>query len=100
MEGTQEKWYFNKYVIIRVFYSSVDRIDTPMHGSLPQGTWTQISERNKLLISQYTRGIAADCSYTAIRRQRWGRKILGALFDEERNEVYIIEYADSVKQEY
>jgi len=98
----KRKWYFNKYVIILVFFVVwIGFLDTNAWFTSHRALDKQISEKEQTA-DFYMRGIAADQARIQQLEDSAGVEKFGReryLMKKENEEVYIIEYADSIKKE-
>ncbi|KQC33783.1 septum formation initiator [Nonlabens sp. YIK11] len=98
----KSKWYFNKYFIITILFAVWilfldDSAWLTAHRALDQ----QIADKEQTA-DFYMRGIAADKARIQQLEDSAGIEKFGReryLMKKENEEVYIIEYADSVKNE-
>ncbi|WP_194850400.1 FtsB family cell division protein [Nonlabens antarcticus] len=98
----RKKWYINKYVIILACFAVwIGFLDTNAWFTSHKALDKQISEKEQTA-DFYMRGIAADQARIAQLKDSIGIEKFGReryLMKKENEEVYIIEYADSVKKE-
>ncbi|WP_041497710.1 hypothetical protein [Nonlabens marinus] len=97
----KKKWYFNKYLIITAFFIVwIGFLDTNAWFTSHRALDKQINEKEQTA-DFYMRGIAADKAriqqlQDSVGLEKFGRERY--LMRKENEEVYIIEYADSIKQ--
>jgi len=98
----KSKWYFNKYFIISIlFITWIFFLDDSAWFTAHRALNQQIDEKEQTA-DFYMRGIAADKARIEQLEDSAGLEKFAReryLMKKENEEVYIIEYADSIKKE-
>lgn len=98
----KKKWYLNKYLLITVFFIFwIGFLDTNAWFTSHRALDKQIAEKEQTA-DFYMRGIAADKARIKQLQDSAGIEKFGReryLMKKANEEVYIIEYADSIKAE-
>jgi len=98
----KSKWYFNKYLIITALFAVwILFLDDSAWFTAHRALNQQINDKEQTA-DFYMRGIAADKARINQLQDSTGLEKFGReryLMKKENEEVYIIEYADSIKNE-